>query len=535
MKTDLFYQTQNIEYIKNNYGKEQWVQVSGNRDMNGAKASFWCGLVKNDHINDVFRNLSWDISFSSGYPGFTEFGDNVLYQRNTSRENFEPLLFGREFYGVRDDYVEISEEFRLLNNLYYEKSNGIYYEILDNGETAEVIRTKGNKTVCINLKYLKRFAAAKQMAVLLFFDIKVNIQGTLKENNHNECDETYKDDSLFYSFCTGDNILRNNCFSRLMGKKILFPQEIETCGYWPYENKKEYLEFIIKADPNGDPVTFTSNPDQLADYFGSNPEAPHYLTPVFFKREVLDKYLKHQELYKVTDGRLTCSGLWSIKISNHYKSHVSVFLGDLGAYLPEQEQIHWKSYNVLCDERLSKTAVLRDFFNIPAEPEIIDLKFKRDYLLLQRKWSDHFGWQFFKELSKEDQYNFDNIRIPSSESQEEFDHLVLSLVKSIIDSINEEKLILQDTLKDDGSKIRGISKLEKWFEEQHISVYERHIRFLRAIQELRSSGIGHRKGKNYQKVCDKFDIGSKPMIDVFEEILNDADDFILFLMKCTEQ
>ena len=163
------------------------------------------------------------------------------------------------------------------------------------------------------------------------------------------------------------------------------------------------------------------------------------------------------------------------------------------------------------------------------------MKFKRDYLLLQKKWLEKFGWQFFKDLTKDDQYNLDNIRIPSSESQEEFDILILFLVKSIIDSINEEKLILQDNFKDDGTKISGISKLERWFQEQSISGFEHHVQFLRNLQELRSTGTGHKKGKNYQKASKKFEIGAKSLIDVFEEILNDADNFIIFLTNYAEQ
>lgn len=35
---EIILQTKNVEYIKRNLGKEQWIQVSGHKDMNGADA-----------------------------------------------------------------------------------------------------------------------------------------------------------------------------------------------------------------------------------------------------------------------------------------------------------------------------------------------------------------------------------------------------------------------------------------------------------------------------------------------------------------
>ena len=37
---EIILQTKNVEYIKRNLGKEQWIQVSGHKDMNGADARF---------------------------------------------------------------------------------------------------------------------------------------------------------------------------------------------------------------------------------------------------------------------------------------------------------------------------------------------------------------------------------------------------------------------------------------------------------------------------------------------------------------
>lgn len=114
---------------------------------------------------------------------------------------------------------------------------------------------------------------------------------------------------------------------------------------WSNETK-EYLDYIIGIDEYGEPKSYTSNPDKLSNYFGANPGAPHYLTPVFFKKEVLQRYLSRPDIFSVEAGYLRCQCLWGIEIDNEHKDVVSVYLGDLGRDLPTQEQAHWKQYNI---------------------------------------------------------------------------------------------------------------------------------------------------------------------------------------------
>ena len=70
----------------------------------------------------------------------------------------------------------------------------------------------------------------------------------------------------------------------------------------------------------------------------------------------------------------------------------------------------------------------------------------------------------------------------------------MSLVKVLIDSLNEKQLIIPGDIQTD---IKGISKLEKWIKSNEAVGYENHIKFLRDLQKLRSTGSGHRKGKEY--------------------------------------
>lgn len=68
------------------------------------------------------------------------------------------------------------------------------------GETEEAVRyQKDNCTVSVKLKYLQKYAAAKQMAILSFFDIRAEIEGSLEENGLDKFFDTFKDKDLYYS------------------------------------------------------------------------------------------------------------------------------------------------------------------------------------------------------------------------------------------------------------------------------------------------------------------------------------------------
>lgn len=530
-------QIDNIEYLKKQYGKELWVQVSGHRELHGADACFWAGLINLNDLEKVYEKCSWESHVGTQAPCLVEYGNGqVQYEKNSSFPVYcENIVNSREFYGIKPNYVEISEEFRFLNNLYHDTKSNTFYAINDNGSIEDVAKIENDSVVFIKLKYLIKYATVKQMALLLFFDIRQKINGTLLENQLQKFSDTHIEKDMIYSIWGDEMIGSNYVYSVLMGKKIIKPKPIEECGYWPFEAKHEYLDFIIGVDDCGENKMYTSNPDKLANYFGANPSAPHYLTPVFFSKEVLQKYISHPDIYSIEDGNLWCSGLWGLRMDNHHKDYVIVYLGDLGRDLPYDEQHHWKNYNIVSDGEISFTKFQRDFMGCFADAEISDLKFKADFSYFQKQWHNKFGWYLFLPLSADDEYNFKKIHIPILNTQDEFDHLVLSLVKTIIDSINEKeikKLLKNHLDKKSGSELKGsISKLERWFEEKNMQNYSEHIAFLRNLQNLRSSGTGHRKGDNYNKIAKQFNLIDGNFIDVFDLILQKVNSFLSYLNK----
>ena len=179
--------------------------MSGSKDINGASAAFWAALMPVENIDEAYRDYSWNSYIGTQCPGFIEYGDKITYEANPL--NFDSCLNivqHREFYGIKPNYVEISEEFRLLNNLYHDINTNIFYEIEENGECTEVAKIINNDCAYIKLKSLMKFAAAKQMALLLFFDIRVKISGSLQKNGLKEFSTTVNEDGLFFGLWGGE-------------------------------------------------------------------------------------------------------------------------------------------------------------------------------------------------------------------------------------------------------------------------------------------------------------------------------------------
>jgi hypothetical protein len=526
----LYYQDEMQLYIKSKLGHEVMVPLYAKEINNGFDILYWSALVSKDKKQEVLEKADWDLDIGSGMPGFTRYGwdTDCQYSRFNGLDGIEPIVYPRDFHGLKEGYIEIIEEFRLLNNLYYQKQTDEYINLKDGEETVLKIENKCN--VYIKLKYLKRFLAVKNMELAVYFDIQYKEIGKLKQISLQQDTIDYVDDSINYDVYIGEyNVTgETNRISRLHGKKLISGIPLQECGYWPYDTQARYEKFVIGTNQSGEEVEFECNPENLSNYFGSNPGAPHYLTPVFFTKDVLNKYYSKPETYSIDDGILRCGGLWSLYIDNQHKKYISVYLGDLGRSLSHKEQLYWKSFNVTCNEQISTTKFKRDFMAQFTDPESVDLIFKQKLNSFNRKWSEKFNWDLLLPLSENDQYNFEHIRIPINESILELDTLTLSLVKTIIDSLNEKQI--EKMLSQKYENLKGsISKLEKWLIESNVQDYQEQIKFLRNLQELRSSSSGHRKGSNYIKISKKFDIGDKTYADVFEEILLNVIQFLDFM------
>lgn len=529
LKTKLAWLNQEdcLDFIEDKVGKEPWITVYLSHKSDFEDIGFFCALIPNSKIEDVLNNYSWDLMIGSGMPGCITYGgkdSETKYFRFGNDDGIEPLVLCRDFYGIKPSYQEVSEEFCRFHNLFYDSKNNKYLKFDDDGNEEDIILL-GDKEVKIKLKEIKQFIAFKEMHLAVYFDIIRYSNETLEELGIDEKHEIPKKEKMLYHLsiakCDDSMIDSNKTISLLIGKKLIEGVSKVESGIWPYEKQKEHTDFIIGVDENGENITYICDPNKLANYFGANPEAPHYLTPIFFRREVLNKYFANPEKFSVGDGHLRCSGLWVLRMDNNHEKYVMVFLGDLGQDLSSKEQLYWKNFNIAPDgDKISKVAWKRGFLAEFADPEKADLLFKYKFELFQTKWIKEFGWPLFKPLTTEDQHYYIALRIPLSNDQAEFDQQVLALAKVFIDSLNEECLKKFIPLK--GKDEKGISKFEMFLTVEGLTDFQQHIKFLRDFYDLRSSGVGHRKGKKYEKIAPTFQLKEKDLIVVFEDILKKA-------------
>ena len=530
MDKSYIYQVSIREWIENDWDKGIFVPVYGGRKDDKWDIFFQSYLVPADRTEEQLKTDTYD-AYGLLRPGVTVYGawdsGEAAYYKWGNNESIEPLVIKRDYNDLARDNIEIVEEFRFLFNLYYNSQSKEYVDLEND---TSVVKISDDNLVSIHKRYLKSYLAIKNMALIIHIDSRCTdiVEDIFPTDSF---DYRNDDNTVFYTvnIGRGHNGIQEENFSVLFGKKVLFGCKLKDCNIWPYNEKKQYIEFIVGVDDNGRELHYTCDPSKLSNYFGANPDAPHYLTPIFFDSAVLSKYYSNPEKYKVDDGIIRCGTLWSLYIDNQNTGYVSAYLGDLGRNLPsEQEQHYWRGFNKALDAKLSATKFKRDFMALPASSQSQDFVFKNTYVKTNRQFAEKAGWPLFLELDEQDRYNFEGLRIPINNSIVEMDMLVLSLVKVLLDSLNEKEIVSH--LTGTYEKLVGsISKLEVWFQEKQLTGYQDHIKFLRNLQELRSSGTGHRKGKSYQKISKVFDIQKENYTETFSNILESATLFLNYI------
>ncbi len=523
------YQSKMLDFLNRFPNTGVMIPVHGHTKQFDTDAFFQSRLFP---LDEAEENMKTDDTnhWGSSYPGFTQYGSGenaeVVYSRFDVESKKEPFVITREYNGLYPDEVEICEEFRLLNNLFFDRTKNQY---IDPENEVVVAQVEGD-LVSVHKKYLKRYLSVKNMVMIVHVDSRYFLDAadpSLTPGSHTEQNE-----EKLYTFQLGVlRTVRERSYSMIYAKTVIRGVPLSECGYWPFnEADKRYEEFIIGVDEDGNETAFTCNPDKLDNYFGKNPEAPHYLTPVFFNREVLKRYYDRPDRYTISEGIIRCGIWWSLYIDNVRSDYVSAYLGDLGRYLPDyKEQQYWKTHNIVIDGELSESKIARDFHGQwTSGSESPLFSFQTKYQALNKKFNDNIGWSLFLPLDDDDRYNLQGLRIPLLESQPEFDIQVLSLVKVMLDSLNEKQI--QSLLPTAQDRIVGsISKIEKWFETTGVQGFQNIIKFLRNLQELRSCGTGHRKGKGYAKISKEFMIEEHGYADAFVRILTQAVGFLDFI------
>lgn len=536
-------QTANLAGLRRDWKVTEMITVNlSNENPLQEHSIHQCALIPQDLVclelskaaleDTRLRNGGVPAAFSPTWGGEGQ----VEYFRYGVENGVEPLIIKRYFHGVQEGYKEISEEFRHFHRLYHDRKTGKYIKIDDVGNK-EVVAVVQPNQIDIRLKEIRQFLAVKQMFLSICFEFTEYSEHSLEDlgiASDSWSDLQRDSDRLMcWTHYYGDySSASRKSFSMLMGKRLIKPLPKSKSGFGDFaEQGREYVEFIFDVDENGDGICHTCDPDKLNSP-GKNPDAPFYLTPIHFSKQVLDRYYHEPNKYAVKDSRVETS-LWGMKIDNHARDKVCVLFRDL-CHLPYTEQLHWRAHNVLPEGGVSETFYGRNVNGLWMDSDQPDLLFKQHYELLQRACDECLGWQLLKSLGPGDEYRLKRIRVPAVDEESDFKDLVSDLTSVLIDkALNEKRLKDLIPVAQRKEIKRGINLLESVLTSRSIAGSERHIRFLRSLWDLRTTrSSAHpemRDDKRYERAAKHFGLDNLDRREAFAKILEQAVEFLEFL------
>ena len=539
---------------------DPWITVYQDRD-NEEKVSLAISsvLILNRYVESLLQTPEWGGHVHELRPGFTGGSEDStpVYHRFVGSEySIEPFVILRSFHGLKPDTVDILEEFRLYHNLYEDRQISKLVRFDAGGSAVDVVKI-ADGLVQVSRKELRQFLAARDLSLAVFFDRRYHA-GRILEVIESERVSSLNHEHFVYRFNAFDHRKIDDgtpeTYSRLLGKKVIAGFSREKCGIWPYDKEPihELERFIIGTDENEDDILAYSSPYSYGAAttdldLPEGYQVPEYLTPVFFDRRVLKRYSDEPSKYRVYDGYLQCGEKWGLQIDNNNPNFVIVWLGDLGRDLPHTEHKHWKGYNVRPDGRMSKSHLRSQLPSTveealdPGVPEDRSLRFKRAKRNLVTAWNEEFGWSLFKPLRSSDNYHCSKMRLPSTREISELLDIMLSLCVATNDSIDTRKLKREipgfQTKDITGETKLGITVLEEFLVDRKLEDTDKYVRCLRTVQDLRSAGAAHRKGKKYRKVAKAVGLDTKTTQQVANEIFTTLTEFLDSLREhfCAEE
>lgn len=520
-------------YKKISEDNEEWVNLLNIKkydegNINNDIFSF-CALIDND--DEIIRNylnyVEWGYNTDSfGKATFYKEGNNpgnIVFETGEKCKDFnfifEYLVAYRTFDGNYDPQIDINPEFIWYKNLVrvedgYKDSITNEYKIKISNTEVKVLRT-----------YLRDFLAAKNKACAICFDDRrfLNSQENIDKYTKSDRSKLF----TYELYLSNEKSLTYNGFSRLLGKLIILPyvEPLHEDYLYFKPQEKQFVEYIIGIDKDtGKNIEYTCNEDKLSNFFGANPLAPNFLTPVYFNAEVLNRYTYNADQYTIQDDNIIFLNQWNLPYTRNNSDKVIVWLGDLGR-IPYKEQQYWRIYNEKPYGEVNDKFIKRQLMSqwtdaIGSEKKLFELIER-----LNKYFKEKYGDCLFKELSEGDKQLKTAFIIPSNNSIPVYQTYLMQLCKITCERINTKlisTIVGKDkVLSEDGKQLKSLKQLQVLFEflvsENGEGVYES----LRKIQNCRNKLAGHAASiPQYNKLWDRKEDDEINFIDDAKVLLN---------------
>ena len=493
-----------------------WLTVSEHFFTSAKHGGTGCVLVCGEQPSSALKDTTWighDLGTVSIWGDGTFESGLVATERNVTVEFF---VQAHEPVGASLPVIDISHPFLWYWDA-FPVNNGWKY-LNSAGREQELIRyelTKDSWKIEVRALEFRQYLAAygRQAVIQLDYVTKVDSSKFPRVDDSFNSDWANFDIHILHESMMGER----PAFSRLLGQYLitgLRNSRVPRLEEW--DRKHDYPTFIYGLDAEtGHPLVHTCDPDQLGTYFDKDNSRLHYLTPIYFKREVLQPYASEPTRYSLTRSRLSCLNLWGIEISFNSQGLVEVYLGDLGRDLPPEEWGHWRTYNVPPEGKMDEGRFRRDFLNQPASSRdpMGDLRRARDRVAAASE--QLLGKPAWKPLTGEIKAEFDSLIGPMSDDPASLGQPLLVLTKALIDGIDPAPLKAYLTTFEKGDQSLQLLRrfTEQLGDESDVTA------ILRALQSFRSKGgIAHLAGSQKGVAAATLGIAGLSNMDAFESV-----------------
>ena len=405
------------------------------------------------------------------------------------------LIYGRTFEGWTGDdadYFELSQEYAHLEDLHWRPEQRAYCKFDENGDLAPLVsitkRTSDNKISLVTFERssLENYLTASRQALVRLFDFTLLNRSSFTEWCHSNEKLFSESDEIFFR----QNATGNKGYTR--GVQIIRPKRPSSTIYremkesWFGEKSKKHVEFTAYDWRNKCITKISTSPDKSTNYFeAQNNNLPFELSPAFFKPEVLLKYKGDKDKYTVGERDIYCRASWRLKAFDVNDA------GQVFAYicylrrLPENELLHWLSYNEEPKTQISERAFTNDFegkfvsFTDPLE-RIKDIV---------RDWeTNNYSWWKLRDDSL-----IDKVSVPLTSSRDEWGESFLALTQLVNEGfvIKVIRRYLKDNEITFDEKEGSLALLEKWIKFDSKLEDGYRLNGLRMAQKIRSTVKGH--------------------------------------------
>lgn len=508
---DVLWPRKALEEITRN--PDGWIAVSAHHSIPGDSHGIRCILVLEGDGSKALTRTSWigrELGSAWGTPSETFYDGLRDVDADASIEFFAQV---RHPSGSENGVVDISHPFLWFWDAFPVADGWNYVD--EAGRDHELVRYELDSDhwiVRVRVLEFRMFLASSGRAAVL----QIDHTSMVAHAEFDRVDDFFENEWAHFEYCARymRSLPKHPAVSSVMGQYLLAGAVTsKTPRFSELRESEEHPKFIYAIDSaTGRNQTHTCDPDELGTYFDEDNSRVHYLTPIYFKRAVLQPYVAEPSRYRVSSSRLECLDLWGVDISFNSVGLVEVYLGDLGEKIPDSEWGHWKSYNVPPEGEMDEGRYRRDFLGQWASSKDVpgDLKRARDAAASVSESA--LGKPLWRPVTGVLKGEFGSLMGPLTEDPSALNSALLVLTKVLVDSIDPSPL---KALANGEKNIQSLALLKRYLES--LGDVEDTSEIFRLLQAYRSrGGVAHLANSDSRKAAANLGIDGLSNLSAFE-------------------